>query len=43
MRRDKLQEEAGFYKKYEKTMEVDVTDCESAEEGANKLLTYIQK
>lgn len=43
MQRDKLQEEAGFYKKYEKTIEVDVTDCKSAEEGAIKLLAYIQK
>lgn len=43
IKRDKLQEESGFYQKYEKTIEVDVTDCKSAEEGANKLLAYIQK
>lgn len=42
-KRDKLQEEAGFYQKYEKTIEVDVTDCKSAQEGANKLLKYINQ
>lgn len=42
IKRDKLQEESGFYKRYEKTIEVDVTNCTNAEEGANKLLLYIQ-
>lgn len=42
IKRDKLQEEAGFYKKYEKTIEIDVTECKNAEEGADKLLKYIQ-
>lgn len=41
--RDKLQEEAGYYKKYEKTMVVDVTNCKNAEEGANILLDKINK
>lgn len=41
IQRDKLQEEAGFYQKYDKTIEVDVTDCKNAEEGANKLLEFI--
>ncbi len=41
IQRDKLQEEAGFYQKYDKTIEIDVTECKNAEEGANKVLTYI--
>ena len=42
IKRDKLQEESGYYQKYDKTIEVDVTNYKTAEEGANKLLTYIQ-
>lgn len=42
MQRDKLQEESGFYKKYDNTIEIDVTNCKNAEEGANILLTYIK-
>lgn len=42
IQRDKLQEEAGYYKKYEKTIEIDVTNCKNAEEGANKILSYIK-
>ena len=41
MERDKLQEEAGYYKKYDKTIEVDVTECKNAEEGANLVEKYI--
>ena len=41
MKRDKLQEEAGYYKKYDKTVEVDVTNCKSAEEGADIILSKI--
>lgn len=40
-KRDKFQEEAGYYKKYDKTIEIDVTDCKSAEEGANIILNKI--
>lgn len=43
IQRDKLQEESGFYQKYENTIEIDVTNCKNAEEGAEKLLAYIQK
>ena len=43
MQRDKLQEESGFYKKYDNTIEIDVTNCKNAEEGANILLTYIKQ
>lgn len=39
--RDKLQEEAGYYKKYENTIEIDVTNFKSANEGANEVLKYI--
>ena len=39
--RDKLQEEAGYYKKYEKTIEVDVTNCKNAKEGAIEVLKHI--
>ena len=41
MKRDKLQEEAGYYKKYYKTVEIDVTDCKSAEEGAVSLAQFM--
>lgn len=41
MKRDELQDKSGFYKKYEKTIEVDVTKCNDAKEGAEKILTYI--
>lgn len=40
--RDKLQEESGYYKKYDKTIEVDVTDCKTIEESTQKILKYIE-
>ena len=39
--RDMLQEQAGFYKRYSKTIDVDVTECENAEESAMKILEKI--
>jgi cytidylate kinase len=39
--RDSLQEQAGFYKRYDKTIDVDVTECKSAEESAMKILEKI--
>lgn len=39
--RDKLQEESGFYKRYDKTIDVDVTNCSSAEDSAKKVLEHI--
>lgn len=39
--RDKLQEEAGYYKIYDKTIVVDVTNCKSAKESANEVLSKI--
>lgn len=41
IKRDELQEQSGFYKKYEKTILVDVTDCKTVEDSANKVLGYI--
>ena len=41
LKRDDLQEKAGYYKKYEKTIEVDVTNCTSARASAEKVYAYI--
>ncbi len=40
--REKLQEEAGFYKTWPKTIMLDVTECKNPKESAYKLLTYIK-
>lgn len=37
-KRDKLQEESGFYKKYDNTIVLDVTDCKNVKESTEKLL-----
>lgn len=39
--RDMLQEQSGFYKRYEKTVDIDVTDCKSPKESAEKVLKHI--
>lgn len=36
--RDKIQQEAGYYTIYNNTIEIDVTDCKSANESAKKVL-----
>ena len=41
IKRDELQEKSGFYKKYENTILLDVTDCKTPEEGANEVLKKI--
>ena len=41
--RDKLQEEAGFYKIYPNTIEIDVTDCKNVRESTEKLCNYINE
>ena len=41
IKRDELQEKAGFYKLHEKTIQIDVTDCRDIEESTNKLLEKI--
>jgi len=43
IKRDKLQEESGYYKKYEKTIEVDVTSCEDVNASAEKVMQYIKE
>ena len=43
IQRDKLHEEAGFNKLYEKSIKVDVTECESANKSAEKVLESIRK
>lgn len=41
--RDKLQEKAGYYKKYEgKTLVIDVTDCNSVQDSTKKVLSHIK-
>lgn len=41
VKRDKLQEEAGYYDLSDITKVVDVTDCKTAEESTNKVLNFI--
>lgn len=41
--RDWLQKMAGFYRIYPNTIQVDVTDCASAEESTNKVLEYMKE
>lgn len=38
VKRDDLQEKAGFYKLHEKTIVIDVTECKTVEESTNKIL-----
>lgn len=40
-KRDKLHEKAGFNKLYEKSVKVDVTDCKTAKESAEKVYSTI--
>ena len=42
VKRDKLQEEAGFYNTNEKTIIVDVTNCNTIEKATEKVLQYIK-
>lgn len=42
IKRDELQEKAGFYKLHNKTIEIDVTDCKTVEESTNKVLEKIK-
>lgn len=41
-KRDELQEKTGFYKIYPNTITVDVTECKTALESANKVCEYIK-
>lgn len=42
-KRDELQEKTGFYKKYPNTITVDVTECKTALESANKVCEHIRE
>lgn len=41
IKRDELQEKSGFYKQYEKTILVDVTNCKTVQDSAKEVLKYI--
>ena len=42
IKRDELQEKAGYYKKYNNTIEVDVTECKNVGMSVDKVLQYIK-
>lgn len=42
-KRDELQEKAGYYKVYDNTITVDVTDCWTVEQSANKVFKYLKE
>ena len=43
VKRDNLQEQAGYYKVYDNTITIDVTDCKTAEESTIKVLKHIKE
>ncbi|MCI9246593.1 MAG: hypothetical protein HFJ30_05675 [Clostridia bacterium] len=43
IQRDKVQEQSGYYRQYENTILVDVTDCETIEKSAKEVLKYIKE
>lgn len=43
LKRDNLQEKAGFYKIYDKTIIIDTTDCKTVDESTKKVLKHIVK
>lgn len=43
IKRDELQEKSGFYKMYQNTIKVDVTDCKTVEDSTNKVCDYINE
>ena len=43
IKRDELQEKAGYYKIYDNTIKVDVTDCNTVEESTMKVLKQIKE
>jgi len=42
IKRDEIQEKAGYYQIYDNTIKVDVTNCKNIEEGANEVFKYIK-
>ena len=43
VKRDNFQEQAGYYKVYDNTITIDVTDCKTAEESTIKVLKHIKE
>lgn len=43
IQRDKVQEKSGYYKQYENTILVDVTNCETIEASAKEVLKHIKE
>lgn len=41
IQRDALQEQSGYYKKYDNTIVVDVTNCKTVEDSAKEVMRYI--
>ena len=41
VKRDELQDEAGYYKIYDNTIKVDVTDCSTIEDSTLKVMKYL--
>ena len=41
VKRDELQDEAGYYKIYDNTIKVDVTDCTTIEDSTLKVMKYL--
>ena len=41
-KRDELQEKAGYYKQYDSTIVVDITNCKTVEESTKEVLKFIQ-
>lgn len=41
IQRDALQEQSGYYKQYDKTIVVDVTNCKTVEDSAKEVLKHI--
>lgn len=41
VKRDELQEKAGFYKQYDKTTVIDITNCKTVEDSTKKVLEQI--
>lgn len=42
IKRDNLQKQAGYYKIYENTISIDVSDCKNVEESTKKVLKFIK-
>lgn len=43
IQRDKVQEQSGYYRQYENTILVDVTNCATVEESAKEVLKHIKE